>query len=357
MKKTLFVPFSILTAIFMTLNILAFGSELDSLVGRPFKDFSTTAFCSYSSYHPSQYLTDNNWDILCAFLTPGTTAKLDSLGVSHSKSQLRLLEVGDLLLFEKGVYHTKMPIFGSTQTQNIRKESKEFADSIFPLIEPDIKDLIAEFSDRGYATQNYSLIFSYLLDGYIWGDDKLISPSEMTEHGTWSGAYWAMYNNRAQDKIGTNEYGTVNVNWSGELGYWPGDKLLIKFANCIGENQLVIENEDIKVTLEKWNLVDKEGHVSVPVIYSGNGDKIDNLCDKITKVIAEAVKKHCISFANEYHIGSQEEAEVIFYHEVMWDLLSILEDTHLIEKPAILKGEEVGKEHFKDITFIVISNE
>ena len=38
--------------------------EPNAIIGRPYKLFDTTAFCSYSSFHPSQYLTDNNWDIL-----------------------------------------------------------------------------------------------------------------------------------------------------------------------------------------------------------------------------------------------------------------------------------------------------
>ena len=34
------------------------------VVGRPYKSFDATAFCSYLRFHPSHYLTDNNWDIL-----------------------------------------------------------------------------------------------------------------------------------------------------------------------------------------------------------------------------------------------------------------------------------------------------
>mgnify|MGYP007086048256 CR=1 FL=1 len=40
----------------------------------------------------------------------------------------------------------------------------------------------------------------------------------------------------------------------------------------------------------------------------------------------------------------------------MWDLLDILESKGIIAMPAILKGEEVGKEHFGEICFIVIDS-
>jgi hypothetical protein len=119
------------------------------------------------------FFTDNNWDILCAFVQPGKVAKLDSLGVPYNKSQLRLLEVGDLLSSDNGIYSTSISIFGEEETSAIRKQSKEFADSIFLLIEPEIKQLISAFDKAGYTNQTYSLIFSYLLDTYIWDDNLL----------------------------------------------------------------------------------------------------------------------------------------------------------------------------------------
>ena len=59
------------------------NQRVSSIIGRPYKAFDTSAFCVYNKFHPSQYLTDNNWDILCAFVQPGTSAKLDSLGINY----------------------------------------------------------------------------------------------------------------------------------------------------------------------------------------------------------------------------------------------------------------------------------
>lgn len=117
-----------------------------------------------------------------------------------------------------------MHIFGKSKTQKIRQESKEFADSIFPIIEPKIKELISAFNNVGYSKQTYSLVFSYLLDGYMWGDEYLSSPLSCEDHGTWSGAYWAMYESRQHDKIGTNGYGPLYQNWTDNLGYWLSSK-------------------------------------------------------------------------------------------------------------------------------------
>lgn len=331
--------------------------ESDSLVGRPYKSFDVTAFCSYGSFHPSQYLTDNNWDILCAFTVPGTTSRLDSLGVKFNKSQLRLLEVGGLLTSAKGVYSTVMPIFSKSETRSIRRETKAFADSIFPVIEPKIKELVEQFRETGFAPQAFSLIFSYLLDGCIWDDNRLIPPTEMTDHGTWSGAYWAMYENRPNMKTGTNGYGPLKVNWTDSLGYYPGDNSLLKFAKeIIKTNGRKIESPEVIEQMSGWGMVNKSGEIIIPVIHVNNKDRIDVLSNEISTELSNAVKRHCIPWAKSFNIGSQDEAEVIFYHDVMWDILDLCVDNGIIKMPAILEGKEVGKQHFADITFVVVDN-
>lgn len=333
---------------------LSFAQQ-DSIVGRPYKLFDTTAFCSYSSFHPSHYLTDNNWDILCAFVAPGTTAKLDSLGIPYSKSQLRLLEVGDLLSADNGIYTTAMPIFDKAETTAIRRQSREFADSIFPVIEPQIKELISDYKKVGYSEQTYSLVFSYLLDTYIWDDERLASPISCADHGTWSGAYWAMFESRSHDKIGTNGYGTVRQNWTDNLGYWLKSAKLIDFAKEVMKTKGDrIGNRDVIEAIAGWGLTDENGDILIPVMRKNSGDNIDRLCKSITDKLSDAVKKYCSAWAPAHGISSPKLGQIIFYHEVMWDLLDILESKGLISMPAILKGEEVGKQHFGDICFIVI---
>ena len=344
---------SILLVIFYVLPFMAFGEVSDSIIGRPYKSFDTSAFCTYQSFHPSQYLTDNNWDILCAFVNPGTADKLDSLGISYNKSQLRLLEVGDLISSVNGVYSTNIPIFGKRETQIIRQQSKEFADSIFPVIEPELKQLISDLEKSGYSKQIYSLIFSYLLDNYIWDDEKLPSPVSCEDHGTWSGAYWAMYEPRKHVKIGTNGYGPIKQTWTDDLGYWMSSSKLLSFAKEINNGNR-IENEDVIETVSGWGLTDDNGNILIPIMRAGIQDDIDVLCNSITKKLSDAVKIYCKSWNKSHNISSEKLGQIIFYHEVMWDLLEIMESKELISMPPILKGEEVGKEHFGDICFIVI---
>ena len=329
----------------------------DSIIGRPYKSFDVTAYCSYNSFHPSQYLTDNNWDILCAFTRAGTRARLDSLGIKANTSQLRLLEVGGLLKSDGGVYSTKMPIFSKEATETIRRESKEFADSIFQSIEPDIRALVGEFEAAGWSRQSYSLIFSYLLDGYIWDEKRIVPPTDMTDHGTWTGAFWAMYDSRQRLKTGTNGFGPLHVNWTDSLGYYPGDKALIQFAQeLLKTGARKIENPEVAEKMSAWGLVDSMGNISVPVMHYGSGDSIDALCCRVSTALSDAVKSHCVPWSRAHGIESQDIAQVIFYHEVMWDILDMCEQRGIITMPDILLGKETGKIHFGDITFIVVED-
>lgn len=203
----------------------------------------------------------------------------------------------------------------------------------------------------------YSLVFSYLLDTYIWDDERLASPVSCEDHGTWSGAYWAMFDNRKHDKIGTNGYGPVNQNWTDNLGYWLNSNKLISFAKEVMKTKgNRIENQDVIDAVAGWGLTDENGNILIPVLHAHNNDNIDVLCRTITDKLSNAVKNYCSSWYVAHDIPSERLGQIIFYHEVMWDLLDILETEKMISMPLILKGEEVGKQHFGDICFIVMDD-
>ena len=61
-----------------------------------------------------------------------------------------------------------MNIFGKSETADMRKQSKEFADSIFPLIEPEIKQLISDFAKAGYSKHTI-VLYSRIFLTHIYG--------------------------------------------------------------------------------------------------------------------------------------------------------------------------------------------
>ncbi len=68
----------------------------------PLSEWDITAFCSYDSYHPYNYLkADNNWEILCALKTERLLPELQSMGVNYSQSQIMLLHIGGFFLMAR----------------------------------------------------------------------------------------------------------------------------------------------------------------------------------------------------------------------------------------------------------------
>ena len=324
----------------------------ENLGERSFKEMDATAFCSYIDFHPEDYLLDNNWQILCAFREPHPLSYLDSLGIRYTKSQIQLLKIGGMLASENKRWHTQIPIFDQGQTRAIRHETRAFADSLYRIIKPDCLALAEEIADEGYQANAYSIFFSYVLDGRMW--DKLCSFDQLERHATWSGLYWVMYEPRKNGKIGTNGYGGLFMNWSDQQAYWPSQKALSGFSECVQKNRLPIQDKELAAQLVKYGYIDKEGNVTLPVFHAGADNRLNRLTDSILTPLADAVKAYMPRFASEYGIKDEASASVIFYHELMWDIFDVLNEQGIIHRPAILNGEETGMEHLRNISFIVL---
>ena len=283
----------LLVSLFASVGMQAQTTGLEQ-TNRSMEEYDISAFCSYSSWHPSQYILDNSWEILRYFRTPATLHNLKSAGIDAHNSQIRLLRVGGLLscsmVNDSVLYHTVMPIFSEVQTNDIRHVSKAMADSVFAANKKDFNSLIKLFKKKGWKNQTYSLVFAALLDKYIWDDTRIKKQKDMTDHGTWSGVYWAMYSKRPEMKCGTNSYGPVNYNWSDSLGYWISDSKMIRVANDIKASQKpVITDSELAKDLSQWGICNADGSIIVPVIYRDSGDDVDNLCNKISDNLCGAV--------------------------------------------------------------------
>ena len=98
--------------------------------------------------------------------------------------------------------------------------------------------------------------------------------------------------------------------------------------------------------------LDDKGKIIIPVMKMNETSPINTIADEITTELCAEVNKKAAAVAPQLHILNPNEAAVIFYHEIMWYIFSKLESDKVVQMPAILKGEEVGSEHLRDITFI-----
>jgi len=325
---------------------------------RPFSEFAKTAFCTYGQFHPSQYIIDNNWDILCAFRQSGEISRLDTLGIPHNDSQLMLLQAAGLLERSHGKAHTLMPILDEEQTRQLRQRSAQFADSIYIHIKPGIKRFTELLSDAGYSTQTYSLVFSFLLDGAVWDKDKLPMPTEMERAADWSGVYWALYTKRAEATTGTNGYGPLQMNWTADMKCKLNHDTLLAVGEWIYSHPdaLTLSN-DLAARASAYGICDTNGKLIIPILYVDEDNEINRLTDTLSSQISDAVKAQSAEIRTQFSLADDKEAAVIYYHEIMWDILALLERDGVISKPSILKGDDTDISHLSQVMFVVTSHD
>ena len=212
---------------------------------------------------------------------------------------------------------------------------------------------VKELTKRNLSDNAYSLVFSYVLDGKIW-NQKLPSFTELQMNTTWSGAFWALYNKRAESSCGTNGYGEeIHQTWSDELSYWLDERTIERFIDEYHKNGKV-EDKDLLKKVKDWGLTDYKGNITIPIIDEKANDSLDIISDTIISKLAEILHKYSSSFMKEYSLRNENVAKTILYHEVMWDIMDILTDNKLIIEPAILKGaEKASKQDFKKIVYII----
>ena len=342
----LFIP---LYCLLMSMSV--FGQSSETI--RPYKDWETIAYCSYDSYHPSQYAKiDNNWELLYTLRTPMSIKELKTAGVPFTYSQIILLHIGGLIESKNNVLHTVMPIFNEEQTKSIRTLSRSMAQTAFKETESDWFVFVKELKKRNLEMNAYSLVFSYVLDGKIWGK-TLPAHDSVATHATWNGAFWALYDKRPHSFCGTNSFNEFHQTWSDSLEYWLDMKTIVQFTDEYIQNKKIV-NKNLLDKCMEWGLADKNGYPLIPIIKEGSQDILVKVSDEIVSKLAACVNRHSSEFMKVYQLNNENMAKVILYHEMMWDMMDILVERRIITEPDILSGSpRAQKSDFGQIVYIM----
>lgn len=330
------------------------------------ENWEDICYCSMNnSYHPSTIVNaDNNWQLLLAMKNGVTLKQLDSLKIPYIKSQLLLLISQRLLKKNDGIYKTVIPILDSKQTSLLRKQSQHVANEIYPEIEQECRELVEFLSKQNRSDNAYSILFSYVLDGLIWGqfeEEGIIE--EMDNSGTWSGNYWFLTPKRPVDCGGTNSVSYDNFafywNWSYSEkvtnGLWQKNiEALFPLAQ---ENS--IPDREILNEFAEYGFFDKDLRLTIPVINEKENNNLYSLSLKIIDrlLLTFKAKTDIEQLKTDYGFDNSSETAVIFYHEVMFDLMDSLIGNQVIQLPNAFKSSD--KATFRDaadLCFIVISN-
>ncbi len=357
LMKQIFINF-----LFISSPILLLAQATDY---NNWKNWEDICYCTMNnSYHPSSIVSaDNNLQLLLALKNGLTRKQLDSLKIPYAKSQLLLLESYLLLKKANGIYKTAIPILDSAQTARLRKQSQVTASEIYPEIEKECRDLVTHLTKQNRSRNAYSILFSYVLDGLIWKRfEKEGIVKEWDTTGIWSGNYWFLTPKRTFDCGGTN-YSTskdfaFKWNWSYAEkvtdGLW--DKNIEALFPLLQGN--VVPNKEIINEFAAYGFFDKDLRLTIPVINEKENNVLYLLSNNIIDRLLPAfmAKADVEQLKTSYIFNNNSETVVVFYHEVMFDLMDLLIEKQVIQLPTAFQNPE--KATFKDaadLCFIVIS--
>jgi hypothetical protein len=146
------------------------------------------------------------------------------------------------------------------------------------------------------------------------------------------------------------------VNWSDNSKISISSyEMLREFLNDYKENGKITQIENFK-KLRENNLFSKDGKIQIPVITENSSDIIYLESKKIADIVAEylCTKIDYTSILFDYPSLSKGQKITISYHEIMWDILDIMEENKLLKKPIAFGEPMKAKEtDLKDLIFIV----
>jgi len=354
LMKQIFIHF-----LFLSSPILLLGQQRTDY--NNLDNWESNCYCSTNnSLHPSSIVhADNNWQLLLALKGGLTLKQLDSLKISYTQSQLLLLRSQRLLNKTQNIYTTAIPILDTEQTANLRKQSQLVANGIYAEIKKECSDLVSHLSEQGRSHNAFSILFSYVFDGLVWKRfEKEGIVKERNGTGIWSGNYWFLIPKRPF-QCGTN--------WvpSGEFVF----KFNWSYTENITENlldkdfkvlfPLVQGNKSDKTIVDEFSpfgFFDKNLNLTIPVIDEKENNTLCLLSNRITdKLLPTFLAKTDIeTLKSVYTFSNNSETVVIFYHEVMWDLMNLLVERQIIVMPTAFQyPDKATLKDAADLCFIV----
>lgn len=326
------------------------------------RQYEMTCYCSARETPHSIVAYDNNLQLIIAFKHGLSKKGLDSLKIPYTNSQLKLLRFFNLVRIENNKYYSTIPVLDSIQTVSLRVQSKIIADKIYPTIEKSLKDLVAYLNSVQNSQNAFSIVFSYVLDGLPWHvfyEKEIVKPFNNNNLSPWNGYFWMLASKR-KEKFGTNSQSDSTLTIS--ITHGPANNILESFnyEDDLLQKMLVSIRESGKVsdpgainTFSKFNIVDEQGKVLVPIIIEDSQNELFRLSLLIANKISDFIISNVplIEIKNEYNFIDEEQTVIILYHEILWDLLDIIEAKGIIDKPSIFKNPE--KSTAKDISDLI----
>ena len=155
---------------------------------------------------------------------------------------------------------------------------------------------------------------------------------------------------------------SVKINWSDGLIRLAhplfNSKNLNNFLKEIDANDKVSEPSAFSFFTE-IGVIRPDGSINIPIIEDSDANRIHAFAETISNKLTEALqtKVDIEVITHKYGFADTHEAMVIFYHEVMWDILSELVERGVVHQPAVFASPQTAKlSDVRDLCFLLREN-
>lgn len=285
-------------------------------------EWSLHCFClgARSTPHPI-VRADDNGRLLLAATEPVTLEQLRAKGLAPTDSQLRLLEVYDLIERTDGTIRTTFPVLGPACTLGLRGELEAVAAGNRATLAAAADDVVAGLRTESLQDSAFAIIFGHALDGLFWDSLRrrdLLPPTTLSvEHPFWRGSFWASYPLRSF-AAGTNELrvegATLTMVWTEATS-----EALAALARAEATRGWL---ESIAGTAsEVLSHMRPGGRGRIPLLRAGERTRIAGACEALATKAAALVPDGpvCRQLLLARGVSADERtAAVIVAHELIW---------------------------------------
>ncbi len=317
-------------------------------------DWSYTPYISYNANEPSPgaiIKKGRNFELLQALWEkPQSLAAMKNAGFDFSEIDTVLLRRQGMIYPEGNVFRSAIPFIDSVALSSVRDKASLIAQAIMNETRPEMQAFMATLDDTGFHSWAFPLAHSLVLDGDTWehiGVSQESATIYPTEDMSWNGVYY-FFRPEVPATYGTNglslgDEGTLYFSWGNEANPY----LCTAFIKTNIRKGLVkyLHGEELAPEMLKdcrdYGVTDEKGGLKIPVIDGKNA--ISKSADAWAQAVAKSFLKHFDAGEMASIIGLKPENEaalkVILYHEILFELDKILDDTQLLPIPEILNAK------------------
>jgi hypothetical protein len=311
---------------------------------------------------------DTNGQVLFACRHASSRDAIRAAGVAFSESQIQLLKIMGLLSEHDGLLTTTFPILQPTDTSRLRAATAEASAAMLDQVEPFVTSLKSALDSDFNSEHAFAIVFSYVLDGLVWQQlNPMVQspgpPSAESSNPFWSGQLWAISPKR-NDTVGTTtDYKDgymLYVVWSpqakGVLApiYESGVDAHLLLSQIAANGR--VTDAVTRAAYSAVGILNPNGKPLVPIISRQPDNPLQQACQHLADAVVSGTTAH-LDFqrlADGFDLGDPHTAMIVSYHELMWDLLALLQQRGILTRPAVLTSPPADdSKSCADIAFIV----